>query len=462
MGPPSWERSGQNTLPGKAKSPLEAAGARSLIACPREVGSECPHCGVEVVLGDPIMVCQVCGTVHHRSCWKDLAHCGSYSCAPARRPSLQRETAGPVLSITQFDLDRAVPLPASVPRVQHAGLTQFARGVPAATAPAGVNKLAIASLICGLAGIPLFGLITGLVAAFLGAFALASIRVSGQRGLAMALAGLLLGIADVTGWIILLGIVLVQPHSDLRFAELAPDITLIKELEPGLQRAMRANVLIERPVGPTALGGKAIGSGVVLEIKDGEALIVTNRHVVDDEFPSSGDAANDAGRLGRLGGLKVKTLGPAEGDGEVVWLAPGQIDLALVRSSVKATSQAQAATWRRGRPMKVGASVFAIGNPHNLGWSHTQGVISQLRTQDIDFRQLRVIQTQAAINPGNSGGGLYDNEGYLLGINSWTADKSVSEGLGFAIALDSLLELAPPQLEGHDGNATTPKELTRP
>ena len=33
--------------------------------------------------------------------------------------------------------------------------------------------------------------------------------------------------------------------------------------------------------------------------------------------------------------------------------------------------------------MKVGAMVFAIGNPHDLGWSHTQGVISQLRTQEI-------------------------------------------------------------------------------
>ena len=58
--------------------------------------------------------------------------------------------------------------------------------------------------------------------------------------------------------------------------------------------------------------------------------------------------------------------------------------------------------------MKVGETVFAIGNPHRLGWTHTQGVISQLRTQDFDLHRVRVIQTQAAINPGNSGGGLYD------------------------------------------------------
>lgn len=441
---------------------MEAASARSLIACPREVGSECPHCGDEIVLGDAIMVCQACGTVHHRGCWKEQARCGSYSCAPARRPLLQGETHQPVLTITEFDLERAVPLPPVAPRAPYAAPTQFIRGAAATAAPEGVNGLAIASFVCGLAGIPLLGLITGLVAAFLGAFALASIRSSGQRGLGLAVAGLLLGIADVTGWIFLLGMLFFEPHPDLHLVEVPPDMALIEELGPGLQRAMRANVLIERRGGLTALGRKAIGSGVILQIKGAEALIVTNRHVVDDHFPSRVDAPNDTGYLAGLGKLKVKTLGPAEADGTVVWLAPGQIDLALVRSSITGTSQAAAASWRKGRPMKVGAQVFAIGNPHNLGWSHTQGVISQLRTQEIASRQIRVIQTQAAINAGNSGGGLYDQQGYLLGINSWGADKSVSEGLNFSIALDSLLELAPPQLESPEVSAGTTGGPTRP
>ena len=66
------------------------------------------------------------------------------------------------------------------------------------------------------------------------------------------------------------------------------------------------------------------------------------------------------------------------------------------------------------------------------------------------------------MNPGNSGGGLYDQQGYLLGINSWGTDKSVSEGLGFAIALDSLLELAPPGLESAGLNARTTGGPRRP
>ncbi len=97
--------------------------------------------------------------------------------------------------------------------------------------------------------------------------------------------------------------------------------------------------------------------------------------------------------------------------------------------------------------MKVGQIVFAIGNPHQLGWTQTQGVISQFRIRPIDDRRIRVIQTQAAINQGNSGGGLYDQEGYCLGINTWTADKRITEGIGFAIVLDTLLDLSPAPLE---------------
>jgi S1-C subfamily serine protease len=260
----------------------------------------------------------------------------------------------------------------------------------------------------------------------------------------MAMAGLVLGIVDVVGWVVFLGIMLGHSsiHPDLHFAELPPDLSVIQELDPPLQRAMRANVVIESTGGLWLLGGKAIGSGVIVQISSGEALIVTNRHVVDRDFSSVGDD-NGSGPES-LGPLAIKMLGQPEGKGRVVWFAPGGIDLALVRAPC--SSAAQAANWQRGRPTRVGQDVFAIGNPYRLGWTHTQGVISQLRSQLAGLRRVHVIQTQAAINPGNSGGGLYDKEGYLIGINTWTSDKSISEGIGFAIAMESLLELAPPFL----------------
>lgn len=52
-----------------------------------------------------------------------------------------------------------------------------------------------------------------------------------------------------------------------------------------------------------------------------------------------------------------------------------------------------------------------------------------------------VYHVQAPLNQGNSGGGLYTADGDLLAINTWTTEKSVSEGIGFAIAASSLLEI---------------------
>src|SRR5205085_2723865 len=137
--------------------------------------------------------------------------------------------------------------------------------------------------------------------------------------------------------------------------------------------------------------------------------------------------------------------GQAAAAGRVVWLAEHGIDLALVRVNGN-TQQARAALWEPHRPVHVGDPVFAIGNQHGLGWTHTQGAVSQVRRQHADGQAIRVLQTQTAINPGNSGGGLFDREGYLLGINTWTNDKRVSEGINFALALDTLLDLHPPGL----------------
>ncbi len=317
----------------------------------------------------------------------------------------------------------------------------------------------MASLVCGIAGIPLFGLLTGVVAVLLGVLALGAIQSGARRGLGLAVPGLLLGVVDVGLWAILLSTISLPAMVGEPMMGGSPDIDSIRELDAPLQRAMRANVLIERREGLAILGGRAIGSGVILRIDRGEALIVTNRHVVDSKFPSTNDGT--PGQLTRLDPMTVRILGQPETTGHVVWMAPGEIDLALIRCPAPVSTFAQSALWSVGRAMRVGERVFAIGNPHHLGWTHTQGVISQFRSRDYDGRRVRVIQTQAAINPGNSGGGLYDEQGYCLGINTWTADKSISEGIGFAIALDTLDELAPSPLR-EARSEVSPKGATSP
>ena len=186
---------------------------------------------------------------------------------------------------------------------------------------------------------------------------------------------------------------------------------------------MQANVLIERREGLAALGGLAIGSGVVLKLVESAsaALILTNRHVVDPHFPEKSTAAED------LGKVEVHMLGQPMTPGRVVWLAPGGIDLALVRADCPKNPEVQAAPWQKGRPTPVGEPVFAIGNPQRLGWTLTRGEFRSSGPRR-SVREFGVIQTQTAINAGNSGGGLYDQQGFLIGINTWSTDKSVSEG----------------------------------
>jgi S1-C subfamily serine protease len=400
----------------------------------REAGCVCPHCGGAVQEHDHIAICQGCGTVHHQACWHSQQRCGSYACAPARAAVDSKQA--PAWVITAEDLSAAQPLPSRRPA--------FVPSLRSPPEPEGrPNRLALAAFITALAGIPFFGVLTGLVAILLGALALGTMRGGTQRGLGFALTGILLGLGDVVGWVVFLFVVLSQPGPAVSFEEFRNDPRVLENLDPVLARAMRATVMIDVHRG--LLAGTAKGSGVILNVTAHDAVLVTNRHVVDSKFDGS-DRRED---IERLPPVRVHFIGPATIEGHVVWQAPGGVDLALVRVG-GVPAEARDALWQRGRPLRIGDAVFAIGNPLGLGWTHTQGTVSQLRFQNMGGREVHVIQTQTAINPGNSGGGLFDRDGYLVGVNTWTKDKRISEGLNFAIALDTLLELNPPGLHATD------------
>jgi S1-C subfamily serine protease len=306
------------------------------------------------------------------------------------------------------------------------------------------SRLAVAALICAVLGIPFFGAVTGLVAILLGSLALGEISKTHRKGSGLAAAGVILGLVDVVAWIVFLYYAFSRPGPDLQLSQFRPDLTTLKNLDPKIDRAMRANVLIQNRV----FLGTALGSGVILKLDDDGAVILTNRHVIDPNFADGAKQKNaDAGK--NL--ITVQMIDEEPQPGRVIWDAPDGIDLSLVRVHSR-SRQVRAARWKVGRALNVGDTVFAIGNPHGLGWTHTQGSVSQFRLRNVGPRQLRIIQTQTSINAGNSGGGLYDKDGYLIGINTWTEDKRVSEGLNFAITLDSFQSLSPPGLNFQAGS----------
>ena len=141
------------------------------------------------------------------------------------------------------------------------------------------------------------------------------------------------------------------------------------------------------------------GSGFIW---DREGHIVTNYHVIE-----KADIA------------QVTLSDQTTWDAELIGIEPNK-DLAILKIKAPDT-KLKPIPVASSHDLRVGQSVFAIGNPFGLDQTLTTGVISALgrEIQSIGGRPIRgVIQTDAAINPGNSGGPLLDSNGRLIGVNT--------------------------------------------
>ncbi|MCS7189340.1 MAG: trypsin-like peptidase domain-containing protein [Bacteroidia bacterium] len=159
------------------------------------------------------------------------------------------------------------------------------------------------------------------------------------------------------------------------------------------------------------------GSGVVWS---SDGYIVTNFHVV-----------KGASKI--LVTFPDKRTLPAELVG-----ADASVDIALLK--VRATNL-PFLPLANSDSVQIGEWVLAIGNPYNLTYTVTAGIISA-KGRNLNLLQGPLpiesfIQTDAAINPGNSGGALVNLKGQLVGINTAIASRTGSYvGYGFAIPVN--------------------------
>ena len=167
------------------------------------------------------------------------------------------------------------------------------------------------------------------------------------------------------------------------------------------------------------------GSGFVW---DSAGHVVTNFHVVKDARKVF--VRLDAGK-------------PIEA--EPVGGAP-EYDLAVLRLKT-VPKNLRPVPVGSSRDLRIGQTVYAIGNPFGLQRTLTKGLVSALDRElpTANFREVAgVIQTDAAINPGNSGGPLLDSAGRLIGVNSAIRSTSgSSSGIGFAIPVDLVNRVVP-------------------
>tara|TARA_B100001113_G_scaffold93707_1_gene75019 strand:+ start:1448 stop:2410 length:963 start_codon:yes stop_codon:yes gene_type:complete len=91
---------------------------------------------------------------------------------------------------------------------------------------------------------------------------------------------------------------------------------------------------------------------------------------------------------------------------------------------------------------RIGQTVFAIGNPYNLGISVSKGILSGTG-RNFGNPYLDVIQTDAAINQGSSGGAIINSDGQLIGLSTSIASISGgSDGVGFALPAERVISIA--------------------
>jgi serine protease Do len=160
-----------------------------------------------------------------------------------------------------------------------------------------------------------------------------------------------------------------------------------------------------------------LGTGFVVNAAEG--YVVTNHHVIEREqritatfFLRKGSEYEKVSREK----VRIVALNPF-------------LDVALLKIDDLGDLQLPQVYLSPGdEELKVGDSVFAIGNPLGLERTVSQGIVSK---RDREFEGLLFIQTTAAINPGNSGGPLFNDRGEVVGITNMKV--TMGEGLGFAI-----------------------------
>ena len=164
------------------------------------------------------------------------------------------------------------------------------------------------------------------------------------------------------------------------------------------------------------------GSGFIL---DKQGHILTNNHVVDN--------AQD---------VEVTLWNKKKYKASVVSVDKNH-DVALLQ--IHDAPDLQPATLADSTNLVVGQRVYAIGNPFGFSGTMTRGIISAIRSIQMNSGNKieDAIQTDASINPGNSGGPLLNSRGDVIGITTLIATNpnsnvDQSAGIGFAIPISTV------------------------
>ena len=179
---------------------------------------------------------------------------------------------------------------------------------------------------------------------------------------------------------------------------------------------------------------ESFGSGFVIKAEDGETLIATNNHVIENDHK----------------GIFVWVTDKKAVHAEVVFSIPEK-DLSVIR--VKDSINKEPAELAEVDASR-GEAVYAVGFPgagnilsDSLARTSdeatiTDGIISAVRSfSAVDGGgSAKIFQINAAVNSGNSGGPLFNTEGKVIGVNTYSIGGG-TQGVFGAVAVSELQSL---------------------
>ena len=201
------------------------------------------------------------------------------------------------------------------------------------------------------------------------------------------------------------------------------------------------------------------GSGVIIDLNKeaGNALIVTNYHVLYDADSNTSNHISDAIYLypyGALNRYSTETNADESGDGIKATYVGGAMDYDIALLKIEGSEYIRknlvgVAEIGDSEKIQAGEKVFAVGNPDGAGMSVVSGVISvvseyiEMAATDGTSRTVsyRVMRTDAAINSGNSGGALFNAKGQLIGITNAKNVGSEVDNMCYALPINQVYNL---------------------
>lgn len=410
---------------------------KKVIVSKDDLGKVCSYCKRFLTVGEYVISCDYCNEFSHENCYNQN---GCYSDFCKRYSNKSQNMS--YISISKEEVSQVIALPSSVKDSSSYLIKELNKNRK--TSKLAVFSLVsgiIAALICAI-GFSFFSnsflfskiyticYIFGTFSLIIGTIALARLKTNkGKVGIGFGITGLSLSA---------LVIIFTFAHQIINLKPLVKPVEKKADYQSIEKQINQADTRIKEPLmcnvsikSGFSLGGIFSGSGVVIRNKEKKTYIITNKHVIDN---SPNFKAKNINRTN----IFVTFYNGKRVNAEILWVAPNGIDLALLmvdtpenfNSAVKISSIEN---------IKIGEKVFAIGNPMGLDWSYTEGVVSSLRNNDFEGREVSIIQIQTPLNHGNSGGGLYKEDSTLVGINTFIYEKAVSEGLNFSIAIDEFI-----------------------